>query len=300
MKRDSIAAQRKLATSYLSVCVNAAIYYCILCSGFSMGANGTTSCRSSISGAVSSTYTFDGTATYELFDDVWAPAIHVKWKSLAEFSTVVATPTNGPPNTSAATPGGSLSPLPSNSSIPTTPEDNTNNHRATTIAIAVAVPIVLIAMSIVAFILFRNRRKSAAVPAETTFLPELDGEGHALQYCGPQIRQAPIELATDAAPGSEYNHFSAAAELQMNPVYPVRSSTSTPASSVAPSSTIQTLVNVSSTAPQYHNEIQRLQQERDRVHERRERLLKLEALDEEDRQLKLRIEEQMIAGRAEV
>lgn len=95
---------------------------------------------------------------------------------------------------------------------------------------------------------------------------------------------------TDLAPakGIELPVTPIASPAQYRVESPVETSWAPP-----PPAALPVIQLIPATTPIDNDEIERLRRERDRVVERRERLLKLEALDDEERQLNLKINERM-------
>lgn len=150
------------------------------------------------------------------------------------------------------------------------PDDSTNPppppaHGAptTTIAVATVVPIVVIAMIILGFFIYRRRARPSPAPP----FPEIGGND-IFQISGTQLLPAPIELQTYQS------------QTSLSPSRP-------PATGVAPA--VVTLDE---------GEVQVLQSRREQVRKHRERLVRLQALDVEDRELEEMINERTGGGRA--
>lgn len=238
-------------------------------SGFTLTAEPTfqliRSCIRSPSVTVSRTYNRSGSQVSTTYTRVDAPAIAVIWRS--EDMTSTST-TSGLPTTNNTTPE-------------PTPTENPHDN-PTIIALATVVPIVLIALSILAFIIFRRRaRQNRAIPISPSF-PEISGND-VFQMGDSQVLAAPIELETLPTQASEFQAIPAVdAALPRSPP----SQSRPPATPVFPA-----------TGLHVNDELQLLQSKRGRVNEHRERLLRLEALEAEDRELEQMINDRM-SGRA--
>lgn len=252
----------------------------------------------------------DGTVVRTgVFTEIWAPAIPVLWKSLAEFNiTSTASGVNPASTKIGPSPGDSVSPAASttgsttdSSGIATLHDNSTapNDTHATTIALATAIPIVLIALAIAAFIILRRRaRKIRAATIDTTItgLPELAGNADNVH------KPAPVELPA----------IPAAIELPTKPARPVElpavdtprsPPVEQPGTSAADTPPVEQL-STTAAAPaadvivplQDDEEMEWLNRELQRVNERRENLRKLEALNDEHSLLQQRINARLGAG----
>ncbi|KAL0639006.1 hypothetical protein Q9L58_001887 [Maublancomyces gigas] len=184
------------------------------------------------------------------------------------------------PSTITAPPG--KPPSPSSNPLQPTPAPRNN----ITVAIAIAVPILVITISILAFLIFRRRAKQNHGAPETV-LPELDGDTHKSTVL--------IELSAQSPPRAELPGTTPVSTpsppREISPTPPPwapQPFQHLPEHRVSPAASPTPPI-----APEDDNEIQSLQRERVRVGERRERLLMLEALDEEDRRLEQKISERM-------
>lgn len=250
-----------------------------MASGFSIGSNVFLSCTQFPREIVSTDG--DSIIIFSMTTNVWAPAIAVIWKSgdfitttQHEHSTI--TTTQREHSTITAIETTSITFTPPNTSPPPDP------HHAIIIVIATVVPAVLIFLFVLAFIFYRRRARR--VPAITqTSLDEIDTNTNDPPNSVPEFWPAPVELSSQHAREMEVPvpHLATVA-LPVYPTYPI-----------APRgySAASTHVAVSAAAPQDDDEIEWLEHERQRVNERRERLLTLDALEEEDRQLQRRIQE---------
>lgn len=153
-----------------------------------------------------------------------------------------------------------------------------------TVAIAVAVPTIVITIVILVCLdLCRRRRAKTRRATEATETGPQESNGNTNEPT------TPTELSTQSRPQSELpgttlvgtpspvgETSGASQRFQHLPEYPA------PVASLTPP-----------IAPEDDIEIQSLQRQRVMVRERRERMLMLDALDEEDRQLQQRISERM-------
>lgn len=237
----------------------------------------------------------DETGSSAEFTKLWAPPVPIVWQA----TDLPLTGVPGGSITDVPTPSDPLSPLPSETGDPAPPP---GPRHTTTIAIATVVPIVVIALFICGFLFFRRRGRQAQIPIPS--LPELGGNDD-FPKNPPPFWPAPVELPTRRAvpiglPASPAlpselptieapNSPPAAVEGVEQSVSPIESptpyvvETPTPPSGTPPAA----------ATPIDDDEIARLRRERDRVIERRERLLKLEALDDEERQLDRKIDARM-------
>lgn len=275
--------------------------------GYSLSPTEFWRCYRSLSSVVSSTYT-DGTTVFtRTFVKVVAPAIHVLWESIdgypgasMETSTLVDTAVDdtktnsvGSGSTTPRTPGSPILPPPLATSGAITahgPQDHT-----AVIAISTTVPVVIIALIIIALISFR-RRARRNIAANPVTVPELDSGERVLAMTGRQFWPASIELATHPAQGVKIIQTGGAVEHAVGPVD--RSLATTPPLVSGFHAQAATSPPVSMVASD--QELHRLHREREIVNVRRERLLKLEALDDEDRELQRQIDEHMGARRSEM
>lgn len=215
-------------------------------SGFTLTAQATfeliRSCIRSPSVTVSRTYTSISGEVRTTYTRVDAPAIAVIWRD-GDFPT-------------STTP-----PEPKDSGNPPAPP--AHGLPTTTIAVATVVPIIVIALIILGFIIYRRRARPSPAPP----FPEIGGND-IFQISGTQLLPAPIELQTYQS------------QTSLPPSRP-------PATVVAPA--VVTLDG---------GEVQVLESRREQVRKHRERLVRLQALDVEDRELEEMINERTGGGRA--
>lgn len=287
-------------------------------SGYWLPAEVTASCYTPISPAMVTTFTDGTTVLTGAYTEIWAPAIPVLWKSLAEFNiTTTASGATPAPTKIEPSPGGSSLPA-----APTTDSSGTGtlypaaNHSNTmTIALATVIPIVLIVLAVVAFIWLRRRaRQNPAGIIDTTFngLPELEGNADDVH------KPAPVELS--AIPAAIELPTSTARPVELpaadTPLFPPVSTTAadTPVEplSMAAADAPEEPLSMTAAAPvpaadvivppQDDEEMEWLNRELQRVNERRENLRKLEALNDEHSQLQQRINARLrgeAAGRSD-
>lgn len=218
---------------------------------------------------------------------IWAPAIAVIWKS----EDFISTTNSGPATTETSSPASIVRP---NGAPPTSSADSQAEppRDAQTIVIATVVPVIVIAMFILAFVLYRRRARR--VPTDTmNSLPELDGTDKDRPNGALPFWPAPVELsARGVVPPAGVitpSHIwpTPAVEVVELPVH----QTDPPASWRSPAAEIATPAPPPVIAAEDDAEIQWLERERERVNERRLRLLQLEELADEDRQLERKIRE---------
>lgn len=183
----------------------------------------------------------------------------------------------------------------------------THGHHSSTIAIAAVIQILIIIISIIACLVFRRRARQNQ--AATSPLPELDGRQKTPELDGNQKPLPPwpasIELPALPRPAAELQGITPVGPPAVVPPSPEISPTPPPWVSPVPEGLPENITHPTPqiasptppvappTAPEDDEEIQLLQRERVRVSERRERLLMLQALDDEDRRLEERISERM-------
>lgn len=290
-------------------------------SGYVLPAALTGSCFTTISPTTANIATEANTVNNVLFSEIWAPAIPVMWKSLAEFTEAPAktTPptTNRPTSSDIPAPGSSVThSQPTESGIPTEPNGGPIHSHTRTIAIATAVPIIVIILIILGLLFLRRRTRlnAAAITDTTDYLPELEGNVDAANKPRAAAWPAPIELPAISAPIELPTSPERPVELPVvhppaasapPPVVPskipVTASVDSPTSGYPPVETLEVPgSNVSSlavparklvpvAAQQDDPEMEWLNRELERVNERRENLRKLEALNDEHRELERRI-----------
>lgn len=303
-------------------------------SGYYLAAVITGSCFRPLSSTVTAIYT-DGQAPSTTvrtgeFSHIWAAAIPVFQRSPSE-STVASvqtteSTTSQPSPTIPPTPGGSVSsiqPIESGTPREGDPTPSSSNHTST-IAIATAVPLIVILLVILVLLFLRRRaRQNGRTAADTAnYLPELEGNGLDANKYGARAWPAPIELPTIHAP----------VELPTSPALPVElvadhpaatsvlppvvtASADSPTPGHPPTETPEVTVNTGSSASaltvptrksvpavteQEDQDIEWLNRELERVNERRENLRKLEALNDEHRELERRINERMGSRRVDM
>lgn len=126
-----------------------------------------------------------------VFSEIWAPAIAVKWKSLAEFSAALSV--------SASTTGSSALPAASPTTGDATgtatpaPNPDSRHSHTSTIVLASVLPVVFVVLLIGVFVVLRRRAgKRAAAGAGDGGVPELAGN---------EVRKAaPVEMEARLAP----------------------------------------------------------------------------------------------------
>lgn len=151
----------------------------------------TASCFTPLSAPITTSYTDGSVVRVGVFSEIWAPAIAVKWKSLAEFS---ATPTVSASTTdSSALPAASPSTGDATGTATPGPNMTPNSSHTSTIVLASVLPVVFIVLVIGVFVVLRRRAgKRAAAGAGDGGVPELAGN---------EVRKAaPVEMEARLVP----------------------------------------------------------------------------------------------------
>lgn len=162
---------------------------------------------------------------------------------------------------------------PTNTGAISTARDSSSSN-TTTIVIATIIPIALIAAFVIALILHRRRIARPSPDSIVMTIPELDG----MEFWSATVElpaATTLELPGDRAPLPGQQNVGLAA-------YPVHHGVRR----VVPSP----------VGPAEDDEIAWLRRERERVNQRRDRLLEVQALEDEDRQLERSIRERTRAA----